>query len=375
MKKIILYTDTPIVGGAERHILMLATNLNPEKYQITLICSNYKQLNEWAEQFKKKAIQVIRVNALHKHDPRQLLTLKKLFKELKPDILHLHIWNPASCRYAFMATNSEEIKIIATEHDPFALNGLKKSFKKKCLQKTAHTIAVSNSNKELMLKLYPELKNKISTIHNGIDLHDFEKELLHFTSQEKNRIKQKLFQANNEDFIITSIAALHPRKGLKYLFQAFKQVQEKHSNSKLIIIGEGPEKKSLEKLIKNLDLFNKVMLLGHQDNIPGILKSSDLFVLPSVKEAFGLVLLEAMAAQLPIIASNVGGIPEIIQNHKNGELVESEAPQALSAKIIELIGNQALGQKLAFIGHHDVKNFDIKLMARKTEEVYDNVLS
>lgn len=374
MKKIIFYTDTPIVGGAEKHMLQLAKNLDRQKYQITLVCSNYKQLNQWAETFSINNIDVKRVKTLHKHDPRQLLSLKKIFQEIKPDILHLHLWNPGACRYAFMANDEKVTKIISTEHDPFAINGLKKSFKKKCLKLTNHTISVSNANKELLIKLYPDLKGKISTIHNGIDLIDFEKQLLHFTNQERNKIKQKLFNAENGDIIITSIAALHPRKGLKYLIKAFSKVIIKKTDCKLIIIGEGPERKSLEKLIKNLDLFNKIMLLGYQENIPKILKTSQMFILPSIKEAFGLVLLEAMAAQLPIIASNVGGIPEIIQNHKNGELIESSNENALADKIIELLTNQALAQKLAFIGHHDVKNFDIKNMAKKTEEVYDNCI-
>jgi glycosyltransferase involved in cell wall biosynthesis len=371
MKNVIFYTDTPIAGGAEKHMLLLAKNLNRDKYRVTLVCSKYKQLDKWCAQFIACGMPVIRLNVVHKHDPRHMSQLKQIFKTAKPDLLHLHLWNPGSCRYAFMAVN-KEIKVIATEHDPFPLKGIKKTIKSSALKKTDHTIAVSDENRELLLKLYPQLKGKISTIHNGMDLENFEKDLLHFSSQDRTKIRQNLFDAQKDDFIILSIAALHPRKGLKYLIQAMTQVLEKSPHTKLVIVGEGPQKKDLEKLKKNLRFDNKVMLLGYQENIPRILKSSDLFVLPSIKEAFGLVLLEAMAAQLPIIATNAGGIPEIM--YKNAELVEPGSKDALAAKIIELAGNEPLRQKLAFIGHHHVKNFDAKIMAAKTEELYDKTL-
>jgi len=375
MKKIFFYTDTPIAGGAEKHMLLLAKKLDREKYQVTLICSKYKQLNEWCEKFRSVGIPVIRLNVSHKHDPRHFFQLKKILKEQKPDLLHLHLWNPGSCRYAFMAANPKKIKIIATEHDPFPISGLKKNFKKNCIKKTAYTIAVSDANRGMLLKLYPLLKDKITTIHNGIDLESFGRDLFHFSSQERCRIRQKLFQAHGNEFVILCIAALHPRKGLKFLIEAFAFVNEKIPASRLVIVGEGPQKKDLEKFIKKLGIVNDVVLSGYQESIPKILKSSDLFVLPSIKEAFGLVLLEAMEAQLPIIATSVGGIPEIVQNHKSGELVEPGNAEKLGEKMIELIQNKPVREKRAFLGHHRVKDFDATIMAKKTEALYDKVLT
>ncbi len=375
MAKIFFYTDTPIYGGAERHMTLLAKNLNPEKYQVSVIFSDFKQLNGWQEELKNAGIPFKKLKVAHKHDPRHYLQLKKILKAEKPEILHLHLWNPGSCRYAFFAADPKITKIVATEHDPFPIRGFKKSFKKKCLKKTSHTIAVSNANKEYLIREYPELKTKISAIHNGIDLASFEKELYRFSTQDKARIRHLLFKAAPETFIIITLAALHPRKGLKYLIQAFKEVHQAIPESKLIILGEGPQKNELEKLIKTLGLIDDVILSGFQKNIPRILKSSDLFVLPSIKEAFGLVLLEAMAAQIPIIATQVGGIPEIIQNHKNGELVPPADSKALADKIIELHKNKAQRGKNAFLGNHEVKKFDAKDMAAKTEKVYDSVLN
>ncbi len=374
MQKIILYTDTPLVGGAEKHMQLLAKYLLRDGYEVKIVCSQFKKLDPWVAAMKEEGIEVIRLKVSHKHDPRNLLELRKIISKEKPDILHIHLWNPGACRFAFWASSQKNLKIVTTEHDPFPLKNLKKSFKKKTIRKTAVTIAVSSANSDLLLRLYPELKGKLSMIHNGIDLDAFEKNLLQFTNQEKAKIRRQLFNADAGNFIITTVAALHSRKGLNFLIDAFNEIYQTKRECKLVIVGEGPQKKDLEKQIKKLGLQDAVKMTGPQENIAKILKSSDLFVLPSVKEAFGLVVLEAMAAKLPVIASKVGGIPEIIEDGKNGMLTNPEDKTALAQKMLLLIKNAPLREKIAFLGHHRVKDFDVKKMVKKTEAVYDQVL-
>lgn len=374
MNNILFYTDTPITGGAEKHIHLLAKNLVKDGYNVKVVCSNYKKLDEWCGEMKRDGIEIIRLKVSHKHDPRHYFQLKKILKKNGPDLLHLHLWNPGSCRYAFWAGGKKRSEIVTTEHDPFPLRGLKKRFKQNALNKTVHTITVSEANYRLMLEWYPELKTRMSVIHNGIDLDAFDKELMHFTTQEKQKIRSQLFQAQPEDKVLLTIAALHPRKGLKYLLMALRKIIEQKNSTKLVIIGEGPEKKELEKLAQKLKISTNVRFLGHQESIPRILKSSEIFVLPSIKEAFGLVLLEAMAAQLPIVATNVGGIPEIIEDRKNGLLAEPKDSDALAERILTLLNNKPLRDKLAFLGHHKVKQFDVTAMVEKTKKVYAEIL-
>ncbi len=373
MNNILFYTDTPFTGGAEKHIHLLAKSLTKDGYHVKVVCSDYKKLDVWCSEMKKDGIEILRLKVSHKHDPRHYFQLKKILQKNNPDLLHLHLWNPGACRYGFWA-GKNRAQIVTTEHDPFRLQGLKKKFKKGALGKTEHTITVSESNYLQMLKWYPELKNHMSVIHNGIDLNAFEKELMHFTTQEKQKIRSQIFEAKSDDTVLLTIAALHPRKGIKYLLRAMQKIVEQKNSTKLVIIGEGPEKTDLEKLANKLKIQNHVKFLGHQENIPKLLKSSELFVLPSVKEAFGLVLLEAMAAQLPIVATNVGGIPEIVEDRKTGMLVEPKDADLLAKNILMLINNKPLREKLAFLGHHRVKQFDVEAMVEKTKRVYDKVL-
>lgn len=359
MKKVLLYTDTPLFGGAENHIYQLVKYLDKTKYEVVLLCSKYKSLDDWAKKIEQTGIKVVRIPTIHKHDPQQFFRLKKILSQENADILHLHLWNPGSCRFAYLAASKKQ-KIVATEHDPFLLQGIKQALKKNFLQRTDHLIAVSNANREMIIKNYPEVESKITVIHNGIEIEEF--------TDAANKISK-----DPTSFIIIAVATLHERKGLKYLIEATKIVSRNHENIQTLIVGTGPEKEELQQLIKTLDLESKVKLLGYQDNVARLMAASNLLVLPSIKEAFGLVLLEAMAAKIPVIATNVDGIPEIIEDNVSGLLFEKANSKNLADKIEMIIKDQELAKKLVESASEKVKEFTAKNMAQKTELIYDSL--
>ena len=376
MKKILLYTDTPQVGGAELQMFLLAKFLNKEEFQPILACSNFENLNKWCENFEKEGIKVIRMRVKGKHDIKHYSLLKKILKNEQIDILHAHVWNPASCRFAFLAAKARKTKIIVTEHDPFRLPFLKDIFKKYTLKLVSRVIAVSEENKKTLQKLYPKFSKKIETIHNGLDLVWWESQLLRFTDLDYKKIKKEIFLAHEHSLIIISIAELHERKGLKYLISAFAKAAKKFPNTKLVILGEGTERKNLEHQIEKEKMEKHIALLGHRKEIPKLLKSADIFVLPSRREAFGYVNLEAMTIPLPIIATRTGGIPEVIQNGKNGLLVEPENIEEMGNALINLIGDEKLRKKMADEGKKILeKKFSAKIMAEKYEKIYFSTIS
>ncbi len=374
MKKILFYTDSPQIGGAELQIYLLAKFLNKEKFRVTLACSNFKQLDNWSKKFESEGIEIIRLNVKGKHDIKHLSELKKIIKEKEIDLLHVHVWNPASCRYAFLAATKTKTPIITTEHDPFKLSTIKNLFKKYTLNKISKIITISENNKKLLEELYPKHKNKIVMIHNGIDTTWWKSQLIRFTAKDRKKIKEEVFFAKENTLIITSIAELHERKGQKYLIEAIPNLIEEYSNIKIVFIGEGKERKNLEKLVKKLKIEKHVTFTGRQKDIPQLLKASDIFVLPSKREAFGLVNLEAMLIPLAIIASNVGGIPEIVKNGETGILVQPKNSDALSKAIKKLIASPELRKKMANAGHKRIlENFDAKIMAQNYEKVYQEI--
>lgn len=353
-------------------MFLLAKFLNKAKFEPIICCSNFPQLDDWCAKFTKENIQVVRINAKHKHDPRHLTQLKKVIKQYKIDVLHLQIWNPAACRYAFFAGKHLKIPIIITEHDPFKLSVFKNIFKKWTLKYVAKIVAISQNNQKILEKLYPKHKNKITMIHNGIDLTWWQSQLLRLTKVDIERIKTQIFQAHMDTLILIAIAELHERKGLKYLIEAIAELAREYPNIKLVIVGEGKERNNLEKLGDKLKLKANLAFLGRQKNIPQLLSSSDIFVLPSAqREAFGFVNLEAMICGLPVVTTKVGGIPEIVKDGETGFLVEPQNANSLKENLKKLIENAKLRKSMGEKGRkRAMQNFSAEKMAAQYENIY-----
>jgi len=373
--KILLFTDTKQLGGAENHMLSIFKFYDRQGYELQLACPSDPALDTWCKKIKDMTVTVHRLKNRHKHHPGQYFELKKLIQKEGISLIHIHVWNPASGRYGFMAAKSAGIPYMFTEHDPFQLSSVKDWLKKKLIKDASQVIAISEKNKQLLSQLYPFLKSKIVMIHNGIDTTWFESQLLSFSLTDREEFRKDEFTTDGETPIATCIAELHPRKGIIYLLEAAKLFKEEGGNIKFIIVGNGDEKKHYEDFIKKHELEDYVKLLGRRHDIPQILKSSDVFVLPSLNEAFGLVLLEAMMAKLPIVATNNGGIPEIVKDRENGMLVPTKNPKAIKKAIEKILASKELRKKMSEKSYENVRElYEVKDMVKKTEAVYRNLL-
>lgn len=369
--KILLYTDTPQVGGAELQMLLLAKFLNKEKFEPILAASNYPQLDEWCRGFEKENIKVKRLRVWHKHDFRHHFQLKKLIQNEKIDILHAHIWNPGAGRYAYTAAKATKTPLITTEHDPFQLKGMKEKIKSKLLKNTSKIITVSRNNLILLKKIHPEFREKMEVIHNGIDISWWQSQLLRFSESDKTEAKEEIFLAKSDTLIILTIAELHERKGINHLINAIPEVIGKFPNVKFVLVGDGPHRDKFIKQAEDLNLHNNIVFLGRRKDIPKLLKSAEIFLLPSIREAFGFVNLEAMICGTPVIASKTGGIPEIIEDNKNGLLISPRSPFDISNSIVRLIENPELREKFKIEGKKTViEKFSAEKMATQYEKTY-----
>ena len=373
--KILLYTDTKQLGGAENHMLSMFKFYDRERFELQLACPADASLDTWCQKIANMCVTVHRLKVGHKHDPRHFFELKKILKQEGIKLMHIHVWNPASGRYGFLAAQKSGTPYILTEHDPFPLSPFKNWIKKNLIKDAQQTIAVSDKNRELLQGLYPEMRSKIITVHNGIDTTKFESQLLSFSVTDREQYRKEIFKTDGETPIVTCVAELHPRKGINYLLEAAKEFAEKKEQIKFIIVGGGEEKDTYEKYIRNHQLEEYVELLGRRHDIPQILKSSDIFILPSLNEAFGLVLLEAMIAKLPIVATNNGGIPEIIEDGKNGILVPPKDSEMIAKAIQKLLASASIRKTIGEKNYTDVrKRFEVKDMVKKTEERYNELL-
>lgn len=371
MKRILFYTDTPNYGGAERQMELLAKHLKPLGFEVSLAYGMYSKLAEKKNEMEMAYAKTYLLPVLHKHDPRHYAYLKDLLREEKFDLLHIHLWNPGACRYAFwaghksfandVAGHSIRLPIVTTEHDPFELKGLKKWIKGLCLRKTDRIIAISNDNLGQLSELVEHPKDTVFLSHNGIEIGPF------LDNQDKASL-----DVENGATVITCVAEMHPRKGHKYLIEAFNRLQKNMPSLHLVLVGTGPIEQELK---AKYGANAHIHFLGWRKDIPQILRASDLFVLPSLREAFGLSILEAMACNVPVIATETGGAKDIIENGKSGLLVPPGDSESLLKAIKTLLDNPGQRKDLAKNALERVKAlFTAERMAEKTAEVYRGLL-
>lgn len=347
-------------------MLLLAGNLPADKYRVSLACASRQKLNPWCQKFLERDMNVMRLKVFHKHDPRHFLYLKNLLPQY--DLLHAHVWNPASCRYAMLAAN--KTPLVITEHDPFPLSGIKGWLKIKLLNNVRRIIVASNAAKRLAAAQDPTIAGRITVVPNGIDTKVWE---MACKLEDRKEFRMTHFGAAMNEKVILCVAELHERKGQKYLIEAFSNLIKNFPNTKLVFVGEGRKRKHYEKLAKPFG--NKILFLGHRREIPQMMAASDIFVLPSIREAFGLVILEAAIAGVPTVATTVGGIPEIIEDLKTGILVPPAEPELMEKAIRAILQNPSGASELAKAAKSRTETlFNAKTMAELTSKVYDEIL-
>lgn len=362
MKKVLFYTDTPNIGGAEKQMLLLAKYLKKNGYSVDLAYGRYGKIGTMHGDFEKYCENIYILNTAHKHDPRHYFQLKKVLKNDKYDLVHIHLWNPGSCRYAFFAANNIGIPIITTEHDPFKLHGIKKIIKSVCIGKTEQTITISSDNYGLLVDYYKISEKRLSVVHNGIEIDRF--------LDNKNEVN---LPVKTGDIVISCIAELHPRKGHKYLLDAFQKLQKHFSNLQLILVGTGPIEKELK---EKYGSCSGIHFLGWRNDIPEILNASDIFVLPSLREAFGLVVLEAMISGTVTIATNNGGTVDIIEDGKSGYLIPPQNRDRIIETVKTVLLNPGQREDIKKAAVERVKNyFTAEKMVEGTIEVYSKITS
>lgn len=210
-------------------------------------------------------------------------------------------------------------------------------------------------------------EEKLITIRSGIDIHKFD------SSNPDIKFRESL-GINKHDFLIGTIAAFAGHKDYPTLLTAFSIVKAKIKNVKLCMVGDGPLKSSILSLATELKIVDGIVAPGYREDIGNFLKSFDLFVLASKKEGLGTSILDALSVGLPIIATEAGGIPEMIINRENGILVEAENPKALAKVIMELYAAEDTRILLSKNAIRSVENFSVEKTISHNISLYRNLL-
>ena len=211
---------------------------------------------------------------------------------------------------------------------------------------------------------------KYTYIYNGIDVDALARRRVDGVAMRKK------LGIGQEDFVAISVGRLVPVKGYHYLIETIRLLCRDIANIQLLLVGDGSERKTLESQAEREGLSSYIKFIGLRRDIPEILSCADVFLLSSLNEGFGLVLVEAMAMSLPIVATRVGGIPEVVEDGKTGILVAPGNPQAMADAVERIYHNRQWGRELGWAGYEKARNtFDVRVVAEKYEQLYIGALS
>jgi len=368
-------------GGSQRYVYDLATNL-ADDFCVTIAVGEPEgrrdlqqklQITNYKLQINNK-IQIIQLQHLQRNispwrDILAIFEIAKLYKTLKPDIVHLNSSKAGilGSLAGLLKIKNYKLKIIYTVHGWVFNEPLGRI--KKALYRWLEKLTSRWKNKIIVLSDFDYQtgqqsgipKDKLIKIPLGIEMPQF---------LDRNEAREKIvnifnkrdsstsFHFGRNDTTIITVANLYPTKGLNTLIEAINLINNKYqiTNIKCVIIGEGSERIGLEKLIKKYQLENIVYLTGTINNASQYLKAFDLFVLPSRKEGVPYTILEAMAAGMLIVATDVGGVKELI-----ADAIIPNDPKILAEKIIQTIKNPTYTQK---------NTPSLEEMLKKTKNIY-----
>ena len=264
-------------------------------------------------------------------------------------------------------------RLNSNEKFMVSFNWFLRIFEEKMLERSNKIIAVSDFTRRELLQYYKVKEDKIRVIHNGVDVDKFK------PATDKLKAKAEL-GFNPEDKAILSVGRLYARKGLFTLIESMVLVTRKFKNAKFIIAGKGlsNEMKKLVNYATKLGVKDNIVFTGYfpDKKLPRLYQAADIFAFSTFYENLPFAVLEALSTGLPVVTTNVGGIPEMIESGRNGFLVEPFNSKELADRILYYLEHPAAASEMALLARKTIENqFDWRLIVKKVVKVYDEALS
>jgi glycosyltransferase involved in cell wall biosynthesis len=377
-------------GGSAENTIITVTGLDKTKYDITLIKGPTFESKMSKEEYisvmanlknaQLKGVKLLNIPfLLRRINPFfDLLTFFSLYILLikeNPTIVHSHT-SKAGLLGRFAARLAGVPIIVHTPHGHvfFGYFGPFKTkifilLEKLAARLTDKIITLSNREKEDYLSFKIAEEDKFSVICSGVGLNKFKESPL----SEKQNLKKELGIPENS-IIAGTAGRLVPVKGPEFLIKAARYIISRYPDAYFIFTGDGPLEQDLKRRALKMGISENIIFLGWRDNIAQIISIYDIFVLPSLNEGMGRVLAEAMALGKPIVASNIGGIPDLVIHGDNGFLVPPKNPKQLAKYIQVLIEDKDKRQKMGLRGKEMSLNFGAGRMIEKIASLYEELL-
>ena len=364
--KILHVLDSLNVGGMERVVINVANGLDPARFAQSVCCIS--RAGAAAHTLRPE----VKLFDLGKGDSRAWLMplqVARVIRAEQPDIVHTQSWAGVDGALAQILTRQG--RLVHSEHGrnlPYIhYEPPKRKVVRRCVYQLADAVfTVSQEMREYFCRETGFPATRMRVLHNGVDVGEIER-------TKADGVRAELGLAPDAR-VIGTVARFQETKDLGTLVRAFAQLQPP-GKAKLLLVGDGAERAKLEKLAAELGVAADVIITGIRHDVPRLLRAMDVFALSSLSEGLPISVLEAMAASLPVVATNVGMLPELLREGENGFLVEPCAAEAMTEQLARLVNEPELARRLGAAGRWQVeREYSLAAMLQRYEELYLSLL-
>jgi glycosyltransferase involved in cell wall biosynthesis len=360
-------------GGAERLALDIATRLSQSRFRSTLCASRFgpgAAPNDSERQalglLRETGTELVALDRRRRADIWPLRRLATYLRRERVDVIHAHMFG--SNAWGTVLGRLTRVPVVVAHEHTWSFEGepLRRLLDRELIGRWCDAfIAVSREDRRRMIEIERVPAERIRVLPNGITPG---------TPNPDRDLRAELGIGGGP--LIGAVGALRPQKAYDVLIRATVTLRAHHPDLHVLIVGEGPERARLQALVRELGLGDTVMLLGRRLDVPDILAALDVAVSASRFEGSPLAVIEYMAAGLPIVATAVGGVPDLIEDGVHGVLVEPGSPEALVSAIDELLGDRARASALgALARERSRREFDLDVMVNRVEALYSELLA
>lgn len=331
--KVLHVATTNARGGAENHLADLIAGQMARGVEVQ--CAFLKGDGYWTETFTAQGCKVHNLGMRAYGDPRPIFKLRKILNGVRPDLVHAHL-PPAELYMRLALTGRPEPLVISKHNDQAFYRGNVDIFVERwCARRSSTVICISQAVQRFFAARWPaDLGQRLSVVRYGLDPAPY----VAVDAEARNGLRRE-WGVPPDALLFGTVARLVPQKSLHTLITAFSLFRARRPDveARLVMVGRGPLEASLRSLAEQLGVSNQIIWAGFRTDIPIVMNAMDVFVLSSIFEGFGLVLLEAMAASRPVVATRVSAIPEVVGDGGAGVLVPPESPDAMANAMLGLL--------------------------------------
>ncbi|MBI5201913.1 MAG: glycosyltransferase [Elusimicrobia bacterium] len=367
LKKVLYVSTSTTQGGAEKTLYTLATLLDPKQFQVAAVVS-LKPKGLFAQKLEAAGHRVYTLNLKTRPEFRHLKDLTDIISANKPDIVHAIMYQAIQlCRALKMLGYAQFPLVSAPRVHYRTRSGFSLFIDRQLKPYDTVLVTESEASRKYLVDHQGYKQSKTHTIYNGVDIASWP---VSKVSREKIRARLKI---EPEDILVGAVGRLDEQKGHRYLIEAIAKLKAAQP-VKLAILGDGPMRRELESLSRALRVEEDVAFAGEVPDVPNWLSAFDVFALPSLWEGLPNALMEAMAMGLPVVATRVDGVPEIVDHDVDGLLCEPKDSQSLFVQLQDLVADPELRARLGAAAKRAIKDkFKLMDMIGNYEKLYSKL--